>query len=90
MFLSRPRATKEKTSPNLHADFSVLSRGSDSECSAYPSGLLTYIIHPCTPSPFASRCQLAPSASSPLAHELIQAAAALPAAACERRRRQRL
>jgi hypothetical protein len=70
MFLSRPRATKGKTSPNLHADFSVLPRDSDSECSAYPSGLLTYIIHPCTPSPLASRCQLAPPAPSPLAHEL--------------------
>jgi hypothetical protein len=43
---------------------------SDIECSAYPSGLLTYSIHPCTPSPLASRCQLALPTPSPLAHEL--------------------
>jgi hypothetical protein len=82
-FVSRPRATKRKTAPNLHAHFSAFPRNSDSECSAYPSGLLTYIIHRCTPSPFASRCQLAHPDPSLLAH----AGAALPIAACECQRR---
>jgi hypothetical protein len=45
-------------------------RNSEIECSAYPSGLLTYIVHPCTPSPLANRCQLVPPAPSLLAHEL--------------------
>jgi hypothetical protein len=43
---------------------------SEIKCSAYSRGLLTYIVHPCTPSPLTSRCQLAPPAPSPLAHEL--------------------
>jgi hypothetical protein len=81
MFLSRPRAIKGKTSPNLHAEKTFFRANSDSECSTYSSGLLTYIIYPCTPSPLASRCQLAPPAPSLLAHELIHAAAALPVAA---------
>jgi hypothetical protein len=74
-FGSRPRATKGKTSPNLHADFPLFLANSDSECSAYSSGLFTYVIYPCTPSPLASRCQVAPPAPSPLAHELTHAAA---------------
>jgi hypothetical protein len=45
-------------------------RNSEIECSACPSGLLTHIVHPCTPSHLASCCQLAPPAPSPLAHEL--------------------
>jgi hypothetical protein len=64
MFLSKPRATKGKTSPDLYAEKT--------------SGLLTYIIHPCIPYPLASRCQLVPLASSPLAQKLLNAAAALP------------
>jgi hypothetical protein len=70
MFLSRSRATEGKTSPNLHADFSAFPCNSEIECNAYPSGLLTYIVHPCTPSFLASRFQLAPPAPSLLAHEL--------------------
>jgi hypothetical protein len=50
----------------------VFPRVSDCECSASLSGLLTYTILPCTPSPLASRCQLAPPAPSPLAHELTR------------------
>jgi hypothetical protein len=56
---------------------------SDSKCSACLSGLLTYIVPPCTPSPLTSRSQLSPPAPSPLATELIHAAAALLVAACE-------
>jgi hypothetical protein len=67
----------------------VFRANSDSECSACLSGLLTYIVLPCTPSPLTSRCQLTPPAPSPLAHELIHATAALPVAACECRRRPR-
>jgi hypothetical protein len=48
----------------------VFPKNSESECSAYPSGLLTYIVPPCTSSHLASRCQLAPPAPSPLAREL--------------------
>jgi hypothetical protein len=43
-----------------------------------PSGLLTYIIHPCSPSLLTSRCQLAPPSPSPLAIELLHAADVLP------------
>jgi hypothetical protein len=57
---------------------------SNSECSARLSGLLTYIVLSCTPSPLSSRRQLAPPAPSPLVH----AAAALPVAACECCRRR--
>jgi hypothetical protein len=81
MFVSRSRATKGKTSPKLHAKETVFRANSISECSACPSGLLTYIIYPCTPLPSASRRQLAPSAPSPLVAKLIHAAVALSIAA---------
>jgi hypothetical protein len=54
----------------LRRDVKVFPRDSDSECSVSLSGLLTYSILPCTPSPLASHCQLTPPAPSPLAHEL--------------------
>jgi hypothetical protein len=75
MFVSRPCATKGKTSPNLHAEKTFFRANSDSECSACRSGLLTYILPPCTPSPLANRCQLVLPAPLPLAHKLIHAAA---------------
>jgi hypothetical protein len=68
MFLSRPRATKWENFSRR--DVKVFPRDSDSECSACPSGLLIHIVHPCTPSHLASRCQLAPPAPSSLAREL--------------------
>jgi hypothetical protein len=83
-----PAQRKGKLRP-IYTPRKCFPRNSDIECSAYPSSLLTYIIHPCTRSPLASRCQLAPPAPSPLAHELNHATAALPVAACECRRRRR-
>jgi hypothetical protein len=64
---------KGKTS--LDGTQKFFSRDSDSECSACLSGLLTYIVPPCTPSSLTSHCQLTPPDPLPLATELIQAAA---------------
>jgi hypothetical protein len=88
MFVSKPSVIKGKTFPNLHAEKTFFRANSDSECSACPSGLSAYNIQYCSLSPSASRCQLAPSDPSPVAHELILAAAALPVAAWEWRRRR--
>jgi hypothetical protein len=75
MFVIGPARSKEKF---LQTGRKSLFRAiNDSECSACPSDMLTYIIHPCTPSPIASPCQLTSPASSPLAIELIHTAAAL-------------
>jgi hypothetical protein len=54
MFLSRPRATNGKISLNLHAEKTFFRANSDSKCSACRSGLFTYILPPCTPSPLTS------------------------------------
>jgi hypothetical protein len=70
MFVSRPHATKGKTSPILTRKENGFPADDDSECSASLSGLLTYTIAPCTPSPSISCCQLAPPALSLLAAEL--------------------
>jgi hypothetical protein len=64
-----PAQPKRKFRP-IYTPRKCFPHNSDIECSTYTSGLLTYIIHPCTPSSLASRCQLAPPAPSPLAHEL--------------------
>jgi hypothetical protein len=66
---------KEKLLPTYTQRKRFFHANSDSACL---SGLLTYIVRPCTPSPLTSGCQFAPSAPSPLATELIHAAAALP------------
>jgi hypothetical protein len=68
MFLSRPSKTKGKL--RRYTPRKRFPPNSDIKYSAYPSGLLTYIIHPCTSSLLASRCQLAPPTPSPLVHEL--------------------
>jgi hypothetical protein len=64
-----PAQPKGKLRP-IYTPRKRFPRNSDIECSAYPSSLLTHIIHLCTPSPLTSRCQLAPRAPSLLAHEL--------------------
>jgi hypothetical protein len=82
MFVNSPRTIRGKTSPDGRQRFFL--RDSDSECSAYLSVLLTYIVLPCIPSPLDSRCQLAPPAPSPLATELLYAAAATARSSCRR------